>query len=237
MINLIVKLLIPLLSFVRKSLKIIIFYTSTKNQRVFEIYEKYEIQDCYEHFKKYFPISVFLEESEIKHYAIKKALLNDKNLDKSYLEFGVYKGYSTNIFATYVKNLYAFDSFEGLRDDWKGFYMASGKFNLNKKIPKLKKNVIPIVGWIEDTLEEFLKDNHIINFIHIDVDTYETTKFILEKTKPFIQKGTIINFDELYNFPGWRSGEYRALTEVFSEKEYEFLAFSLKGEQAIIKIL
>ena len=237
MINLIVKLLIPVLSFIRKSLIIIKFYTSTKNQRVFEIYEKEEIKECYEHFKKFFSTSVFLDESDIKHYAIKKALLNDKDINMSYLEFGVFKGYSTNIFATYVKELYAFDSFEGLRDDWKGFYFASGKFNLNKKIPKLKKNVTPIVGWIEDTLEKFLSESHKINFIHIDVDTYETTKFILEKTKPFLQKGAIINFDELYNFPGWRSGEYRALCEVFSENEYEFLAFSIKGEQSVIKIL
>ena len=55
--------------------------------------------------------------------------------------------------------------------------------------------------------------------------------------KPFLQKGAIIIFDELYNFPGWRSGEYKALCEVFSENEYEFLAFSMKGEQEVIRIL
>ena len=111
----------------------------------------------------------------------------------SYIEFGVFKGYSTNIFASYVKDLYAFDSFEGLRDDWKGFYFASGKFNLNKKIPKLKKNVIPIVGWIKDTLEKFLTDSNKINFIHIDVDTYETTLYLL-KNETFFAKGCNYNF-------------------------------------------
>jgi hypothetical protein len=43
-------------------------------------------------------------------------------------------------------------------------------------------------------------------------------------------------FDELYNFPGWDVGEYRALTEVFDESEYTFLAFRQDGTQAVIEI-
>ena len=38
-------------------------------------------------------------------------------------------------------------------------------------------------------------------------------------------KKSIILFDELYNIPGWDVGEYKALTEVFSENEYKFIAF------------
>ena len=34
----------------------------------------------------------------------------------------------------------------------------------------------------------------------MDVDTYETTKFILETIKPNLINGAIILFDELYNF-------------------------------------
>ena len=63
------------------------------------------------------------------------------------------------------------------------------------------------------------------------------TKYILENVKPFILKGTIILFDELYNIPGWDVGEYKALTEVFNENEYKFIAFSKYGRQVAIKLL
>ena len=52
----------------------------------------------------------------------------------------------------------------------------------------------------------------------MDVDTYETTKFVLETIKPHLINGAIILFDELYNFEGWDVGEYKALTEVLIKK-------------------
>ena len=73
--------------------------------------------------------------------------------------------------------------------------------------------------------------------VHMDVDTYETTKFVLERIKPHLIKGAIILFDELYNFEGWDVGEYKALTEVFDEKDYKFISFSTDTSQATIKIL
>ena len=47
----------------------------------------------------------------------------------------------------------------------------------------------------------FLKEkNPKINFVHMDVDTYESSKFVLESIKPNLVKGSVILFDELYNF-------------------------------------
>ena len=84
----------------------------------------------------------------------------------------------------------------------------------------------------------FLKEkNPKINFIHIDVDTYETSKFILDSIKPYLVKGAIILFDELYNFEGWDIGEYKALKETFEESDYKFISFVTDGQQAAIKIL
>ena len=71
----------------------------------------------------------------------------------------------------------------------------------------------------------------------MDVDTYETTKFILESIKPNLIKGSIILFDELYNFEGWDVGEYKALREVFNDNEYKFLSFATDSAQVVIKIL
>ena len=91
---------------------------------------------------------------------------------------------------------------------------------------------------LEDCLEAIDQDNDTVNaVVHMDIDTYESSTFVLENIKPFLVKGAIILFDELYNFEGWDVGEYKALTEVFDEKDYSFVSFSTDTAQAAIKIL
>ena len=68
------------------------------------------------------------------------------------------------------------------------------------------------------------------------MDTYPSTKYALERLKPFFNKDAIIIFDELYNYPGWKSGEYKALKEVFKDDEYIFKAFNVLGGQVVIQI-
>ena len=102
----------------------------------------------------------------------------------------------------------------------------------------MNKNVILIKGWVQDTLELFLdKHKPEINFVHLDLDTYASTKFTLEKIKPYLTKKSIITFDQLYNYPGWEEGEYKALKEVFNENEYEYITFCSNGEQVAIQVL
>ena len=57
-----------------------------------------------------------------------------------------------------------------------------------------------------------------------------------DKIKPFLQKDSIILFDELYNFFGWREGEFKALLEVFSDNEFNYIAFT-NSQQVTIQIL
>ena len=71
----------------------------------------------------------------------------------------------------------------------------------------------------------------------MDMDTYETSKFVLSNLKPFLDKSCIFIFDDFYNFHGWNAGEYKAFAEIFNENEYKFLAFSKFGRQATIQIL
>ena len=196
-------------------------------------------KECYEHFKEIFKTTVLYRDVwEIRKYAIENAISNDKQQEGFYLEFGVWKGWSTNFFSKYVKKLYAFDSFEGLREDWLGSWgKGKGDFNLNKQLPKLNSNIEPIVGFVQDTLDDFLKKhNPKINFVHLDMDTYPSTKYALERLKPFFNKDAIIIFDELYNYPGWKGGEYKALKEVFKDDEYIFKAFNVLGGQVVIQI-
>ena len=217
-------------------IKPFIFLKYDKNP--LSLYEAEEIQKSYEYFKIYFSKTILSANPEdVRDFAIKEAIKNSSNND-FFIEFGVYTGTTINFFSKFVKKIYGFDSFEGLREDWVGSNLGKGTFNLKGKLPNLNSNVFPIKGWVQDTLPQFLKEHKpSINFVHIDLDTYESSKFVLTEIKPYLSKNSIILFDELYNFVGWEVGEYKALTEAFNENEYKFLAFSRDITQATIKIL
>ena len=196
------------------------------------------VEETFDNFKEHFKKSLILDDTwDVREYAIKTAVSNDKHNEFYNLEFGVYQGTSANYFSKYVKKLYAFDGFQGLKEDWLGTNQMKGSVDLNKKVPKLNSNVEPIVGWVEDTLEDFLKKhNPKINFVHLDMDTYSPTKFTLERIKPYLVKNAIILFDELYNYVGWQHGEYKALKEVFKDDEFEYKAFALNSVRCCIQI-
>ena len=71
----------------------------------------------------------------------------------------------------------------------------------------------------------------------MDLDTYQSTKDVLTLLKPFLHKNAVILFDELYNFSGWKVGEYKALTEVFEDNEYKFISFGLYSKQSAIQLI
>jgi hypothetical protein len=237
------KLIIKFLHFIRRIL------TALKNHCLpvlppslppspHEMYINEQIKKSYETFKPHFQKSIFLDYKDYQKFIIERAKENDVSNKKFYLEFGVWVGASINFFSNYVNTIYGFDSFEGLREDWVGTEAPKGTFNLKRKLPKLNKNVIPVVGWVQDTLVPFLdKHKPEINFIHLDMDTYESTKFVLTKIKPYLTKNCTIAFDELYNYPGWELGEYKALKEIFNDSEYKYVCFCKNGQQAMIQTI
>ena len=239
--NIIKPPILLILHLIRKIITVLKNHCLPLPPKIYKTYSRFEeeqFEKSYSYFKPYFEKAIFLETHRIREYAIKESIKNDKYLENHYLEFGIFVGTSINFFSKYVKKIYGFDSFEGLKEDWVGFVQPAGTFNLNKKIPKLNSNVVPIVGWVQDTLDNFLKkEKPRINFVHLDMDTYETTKFILEKIKPYLINDSIIIFDELYNYPGWQFGEFKALKEIFNESEYQYIAFSKEGSEAVIKFL
>ena len=68
------------------------------------------------------------------------------------------------------------------------------------------------------------------------MDNYVPTKFVLKKIKPYLVKNSILIFDELYNYPGWKNGEFKALKEEFKEDDFKYKAFNLYGKQCVIQI-
>jgi hypothetical protein len=235
--------LIKIMHFIRRIITALINHCLPKKNppswdlNAYDMHVETELKKSYENFKPFFNKSIFLSPENYHKYVIEKAKENDPLNKKFYLEFGVWKGASINFFSKYVNTIYGFDSFEGLKEDWTGTSLMKGTFNLNKKIPRLNKNVIPIVGWVQDTLVSFLdKYKPEINFVHLDLDTYESTKFVLSKIKPYLVKNSIIAFDEIYNFPGWELGEYKALKESFNDDEYKYICFSMTYQRAAIQI-
>jgi len=163
--------------------------------------------------------------------------LSQANEDGLMIECGVYKAASLNYFAKNnpKKKFYGFDSFKGLQENWAGHHKTVGAFNLGGDLPKVESNVVLIGGWLKDTFKKFLEEkNTKISFLHIDTDTYSPAKLILETAKPYLKKGSVIVFDELYGYPGWRNGgEFKALNESFPDNSYDFIAFS--NTQAAIR--
>ena len=237
-------------SFIEKKLKSLLYFIELNfkirfgNKSAVDIYYDNLSQDCYDFFKdKMKSSSVFLKVDDIRNFAIYKAIQNNAGDSKNlFLEFGVYTGGSINLFSKQLKNInetiYGFDTFEGLTEDWLTLvFFPKGSLSLNNKLPKVAKNAILIKGKIQDTLDNFLKDNlkKKILFAHMDMDTYASTKFALTKIKPFLQKGSVILFDEFYGYPNWQEEEYKAFKEVFKEDEYKFIAFC--ESEAAIEIL
>ena len=210
----------------------------------YDLFEKIQIENCYKHFEQKFLNSLFISSKNINNYAINRSIDNFKNrtdiTDPFFLEFGVFDGTSINNFASILKDkkIYGFDSFYGLKEDWSGVAnFEKGIFNLDGKMPNVKKNVVLVKGWVQDTVIDFLKQNNPqICFAHMDLDTYESTKFVLSQIKPYLKKGSILLFNEFYNFPGWSVGEYKALNEIFDENEYKIIAFAEHGWEAVVEI-
>lgn len=160
------------------------------------------------------------------------------------IEFGIYKGGTINYIAKKNKNkiIYGFDSFEGLPEDWR-YGFSKGKFKLNKKIPKLERNIKIYAECFENSIPKFIEDKKntpgLISFIHVDCDLYSSTKLIFSLLTNQIGPGTVIVFDEYFNYPGWERGEFLAFKEFILSKKlnYKYLTYNYLHEQVAIKII
>ena len=141
------------------------------------------------------------------------ATISQANPKGLFLEFGVATGRSIRHIADLVGfPIYGFDSFEGLPEDWRtGF--ARGKFAMNA--PEVPANVSLVKGWFSDTLPEFLLQHpEAVSFLHIDCDLYSSTKCVFDLLSDRILSGTVIQFDEYWNYPAWKEHEFRAFEEL-----------------------
>lgn len=172
--------------------------------------------------------------------------LQNISIDGFYLEMGVFQGRTINFIASIMQNkiIYGFDSFQGLPEAWdrddlkyftKGFFATSG-------LPIVASNVELHKGWFNESLPEFKRDilrDQPIAFIHIDCDLYSSTKTIFDTLGDHIVDGTVIVFDELYNYQGFDRHEIKALYEFLQQKNLtlEYIAYNYNHQQVAIKIV
>lgn len=165
--------------------------------------------------------------------------LRETKVDGHYLEFGVFTGGTIRFMAKRVgsRMIHGFDSFEGLPESWSGFSLGQETFSLKGKLPKVPANVRLHRGWFDQSLPPWLTENPgPVAFIHIDCDLYSSTKTIFELLGNRMVPGTIILFDEYFNYPNWEQHEYKALQEFVKARgiTYSYLAFA--RQQVAIRI-
>jgi hypothetical protein len=112
--------------------------------------------------------------------------------------------------------VYGFDSFEGLPEDWPGTGCVKGEFSTQGLVPDISGTVI-FSGWFKDTLPNYLKQARKIALLHLDCDLYSSTREVLWALNEFIVPGTIIVCDEyIYKLQAGGYGnehEQRAIIE------------------------
>jgi hypothetical protein len=134
------------------------------------------------------------------------------------LEFGVASGRTINHIAKSRSGpVYGFDSFDGLPEDWRSGF-SKGTFA--GKLPPVLGNVTLIKGWFNETLPAFLAANEgDVALLHVDCDLYSSTKCIFDLLAGRIKSGTVIVFDEFWNYPGWQQHEIKAFDEFKAEHQ------------------
>jgi predicted O-methyltransferase YrrM len=170
----------------------------------------------------------------VGYYSGKKALEHALRLVPArghLLEFGVYKGGSINVIARHnpKRTVHGFDSFHGLPHDWHGWRATRGTFSLNGRFPRVRSNVELHAGLFDETLPTWLERNPgPIALAHIDCDLYSSAKTVLDLIGPRIGPGTVLVFDEYFNFPFWRDHEWKAFREIVDRLslKYRYLAYA-----------
>jgi tetratricopeptide (TPR) repeat protein len=175
----------------------------------------------------------FTNRSELLRYSVKQV-----TIPGLMLEFGVFSGHTINIIADAFpeRTIYGFDSFKGLPEAWG--WAAAGHF-ARDSLPAVRKNVELVVGWFNETLPTFLeKCPGEISLLHVDCDLYSSTKTIFDNLGNRIVPGTVIVFDEYWNYPNWKEHEFKAFQEFVNKVglEYEYLGHTA-FEQVTVRIL
>ena len=144
--------------------------------------------------------------------------------------------------------VFACDTFAGLPEVWE---RGDANFPIGTFAPKnapkgsqppfpTLDNVIAVRGKFKDTMPQLLPilKNYQLALVHIDSDTYQSAVDGLKPLLPLLRVGTILVFDEFYNYNGFENGEYRAFVDLIIGNGFSYtpLAFNAHHQQVVIQI-
>jgi hypothetical protein len=173
-----------------------------------------------------------------KHDTLRAALAQAPR-EGLFLEFGVASGSTLRVItdAAPAGSVHGFDCFEGLPEHWRSGFTV-GMF-ATAELPDVPGAEL-VVGLFDQTLPDFLEQHDApVAFLHLDADLYSSTRTVLQALAPRMVPGTVIVFDEYFNFPGWEAHEHRAWTEFIQETglQFEYLGFTADDEQVAMRLL
>lgn len=176
----------------------------------------------------------FETQRELLDYALQMA-----HASGHFLEFGVFSGGTIRYIARRrpETTIHGFDSFEGLPEAWGGFGLAQRAFTRHGRLPRVPGNVVLHKGWFNATIPSWCRDiAGPVAFLHIDCDLYSSTVDIFDGLAERLQPGTVILFDEYFNYPGWERHEFKAWKEFVAAKsiDYDYLGYA--RQQAAVRI-
>jgi methyltransferase family protein len=171
---------------------------------------------------------MFRDRWDLLDFAVRKA-----PAEGLVLEFGVEKGDSLSFMAQRTpRTVHGFDSFEGLPEDWAGTFERRGKFSRGGALPTVPANAKLHVGWFDAVLPGFLAQHpEPIALLHVDCDLYSSTKTVFDLAGGRLRPGSIIVFDEYFNYPNWKRHEHRAFQEFVAASgcRYDYIGFTEKN--------
>jgi len=196
------------------------------DHNVIDVLERDAVRDSADYIRAAMPAALAIRSREgLWDFASRNA-----PADGLWLEFGVFKGYSINHLARHTRNrVYGFDSFRGLREDWKGVGHTAGTFDVAGRLPRIRPNVTLIAGWFSDTLPGFLATTPgRLALLHLDCDTYEATADVLARISDRLSPESVVIFDDYHGVWGFREGQFRAWAEFVAMNglAYRYTAFN-----------
>lgn len=163
---------------------------------------------------------------------LKHAVGEASKVSGHFCEFGVFKGASLKYIARLAgggRMVHGFDSFEGIPSVWAGHGSDKGAYSAKGKLPAVPSNACLHVGWFEQSIPRWRAQyDGPIALMHLDADLYESTKTVFDLLGDRLQPGSIIVFDEYFNYPFWREHEFRAFQEFVRARtiQYKYISYS-----------
>jgi len=91
----------------------------------------------------------------------------------------------------------------------------------------------------DESLPGFLAEHdEPVAFLHLDADLYSSTRTVLDLVGPRLVAGSVVLFDEYFNYPGWQAGEHRAWQEYVNHAglTFRYEGYTYNHEQLIVTV-